>query len=104
MSYACAASQTKPRALYARGVLHRDIKEFFRILKKHGRDSHKGHFLGGSHKFPLLPKICDCNTRIEKNSVQRGLIQNKFNYDRTCTKNVSKVYVYIDKCSHFDRL
>jgi hypothetical protein len=79
-----------------------NIKEFFRILKKHGRDSHKGHFLGGSHKFPLLPKICDCNTRNEKIGVQRGCIQNNFIYDRTCTKNVSKVYVYIDKCSHFD--
>lgn len=68
-----------------RGAYYMNIKEFFRILKKHGRDSHKGHFCGGSHKFPLLAKICDCNTRIEKNGAQRVKNNTKFNYDRTCT-------------------
>ena len=76
----------------------------FRISKKVGRDSHKGHFCGGSHKFPLLPKNCDCITSIEKNAAQRGKNNNKFNYDRRCTKNGSKVYINIPKYGHFDRV
>jgi len=64
-----AASQTKPPSSLCEGAYYSDIKEIFRILKKSIRDSHKGHFLGGSHFLPLFPKNCDCITSIEKNVV-----------------------------------
>jgi len=66
-----------------------------------GRDSHKVHFLGGSHLLTFFPTFLDCNTAIQKKCPLRGSKRNKISYDLFSTNYGSKIHIYLNKCSHF---
>jgi hypothetical protein len=60
-----ARKQASPQPLYGGGRAY--IKLFkLQINFFVGRDSHKGHFLGGSHLLTFFPTFLDCNTASQK--------------------------------------